>query len=72
MSRGTTGDRALVKMLASANKLDNKRFKNLGDATLRTIATRARGETSLSAGSGQRLAAKATRELAARKKKGKK
>ena len=72
MSRGSTADRALVSLLENAAKLDNKRFKNLGDATLRKIATRARGETSLAAGSAQRLASRATRELEARKKKRKK
>ncbi len=69
MSRGTVGDRALAKMLANAKKLSNKRFKNLGDATLKTIAARARGEESLTALSGQRLAAAATKEINARKKK---
>ena len=69
MAKGTVGDRALVKLLANANKLNSARFRNQGDAALRTIAARARGATSLAAGSGQRLAARATRELAARKKK---
>ncbi len=69
MSKGTTGDRALVNLLANAKKLSNKRFKNLGDATLKTIAARARGETSLTALSGQALAAAAVKEINARKKK---
>lgn len=72
MSKGTTGDRALVKMLANANKLDNTRFKNLGDATLKRIAARARSENANFAGDGQKLASRALREINARKKKGSK
>ncbi len=72
MSRGTVGDRALKRLLSNAKKLSAQRFRDLGDATLKTIATRARGETSLTAFSGQRLAAAATKEINARKKKKKK
>ena len=75
MSAGSVSDRALVKMLANANKMDSADFKNLGQRTLTRIAAQARApgakqgsKKAAGAFDGQALAARATKVLKARAK----